>query len=83
MDASQRRDLNQQLNRSSGSFELVLSPLLLALAGYALDRWLGIVPVLTVAFAVVGLAGAVVKLYYGYRHEMDQHEIGAPWTTRS
>lgn len=83
MDASQRREFNDQMQRSSGSFELVMSPLLLALIGYGLDRWLGTVPVLTVIFAVVGFAGACVKLYYGYRVEMDEHEAGAPWAKRS
>jgi F0F1-type ATP synthase assembly protein I len=83
VDASQRREFNEQMQRSSGSFELVLSPLLLALIGFGLDRWLGTVPMLTVLFAVVGLAGACVKLYYGYKLEMDHHEAGTPWAKRS
>lgn len=83
MDASQRREFNEQMRRSSGSYELVLSPLLLALLGYGIDRWLGTVPVITVLFAVIGLAGACVKLYYGYKLEMDQHEAGTPWAKRS
>ena len=83
MDASQRREFNDQLQRSTGSYELVVSPVLLALIGYGLDRWLGTVPMLTVIFAVVGLAGAVTKLSLGYRDEMDEHEAGAPWAKRS
>ena len=61
------------------AIELVFSPLLLALVGYGLDRLFGTVPVLTIIFAVVGLAGAVAKLYYGYRAEMEQHEANGPW----
>lgn len=83
MDDSQRRELSDQVHHSSGSFELVVSPLLLALIGYGLDRWLGTTPVVTILFAVLGLAGACVKLYYGYRLEMDQHEAMAPWAKRS
>ena len=82
MDASQRRELNEQFRRSTGSYELVVSPLLLGLLGFLLDRWLGTVPVLTVIFTVVGLAGACVKLYYGYKLEMAEHEEGAPWAKR-
>jgi hypothetical protein len=83
VDDSQRRELNDDVHRSSGSFELVVSPLLLAAIGYGLDRWLGLLPVLTILFAVVGLTGVCVKLYYGYRFEMDQHEAMAPWAKRS
>lgn len=83
VDVSQRRELTQQMNRGSGGYELVISPLLLALIGYAIDRGLGTVPVFTVIFAVVALAGVCVKLYYGYRAEMDEHEANAPWAKRS
>lgn len=79
MDVSQRREISEQVHRSTGSFELVLSPLLLALIGFGLDRWIGITPVLTVTFAVVGLTGACVKMYFGYRYEMEQHEADAIW----
>lgn len=83
MDRSQRRELTHQLNRSTGSYELVLSPLILALIAYFfVDRWLGTTPVVTVLAAVVGLAGAVIKLYYTYGHEMDRHDAGAPWSRR-
>jgi hypothetical protein len=67
------------MNRSAGSYELVFGPLLLALVGYGIDRWLGTTPILTIMAAVIGLAGAVIKLYYSYAHEMDQHDAGAPW----
>jgi F0F1-type ATP synthase assembly protein I len=63
--------VGEQLNSTHGSFELVLSPVLLALLGLWLDRsvW-HTTPWCTVIFAVVGFAGAVVKLYYGYRARM-------------
>jgi len=79
VDVSQRRELSEQVHRSTGGFELVFSPLLLALVGYGLDRLFGTVPVLTIVFAVIGLAGAVIKLYCTYRLEMEQHEANGPW----
>ncbi|MCC5953748.1 MAG: AtpZ/AtpI family protein [Acidimicrobiia bacterium] len=83
MDVSQRRELTEDMRRGSSSFELVFAPLLLALIGFGLDSLLGWVPVLTVTFAVLGAAGAGVRLYYGYATEMAAHEAGAPWAKRS
>lgn len=71
------------MNRSSGSYELVISPLILALAGFWIDGLLGTRPVITIIAALLGLAGAVTKLYYGYRNEMDEHEVNATWSRRS
>ena len=72
LDVSQRRELNDGMfHRSSGSFELVLAPVLLGLLGFWLDRRLDIVPVLTILFSIVGIAGAVIKTYYGYRAGME------------
>ena len=67
------------MHRTTGGFELVFSPLLLALVGYGLDRLLGTLPLFTIVFAVVGLAGAVAKMYFTYRYEMEQHEANGPW----
>ena len=69
----------QQLGSSHGSFELVLSPVLLALVGLWLDRSVfHTSPVLTISFAVVGFVGAVIKLYYGYRARMTELAASAP-----
>ncbi len=76
---SQRRDITEQMHRTTGGYELVFSPLLLALIGYGLDRLLGTLPVLTVVFAVLGVVGAVTKLYFSYRSEMERHEASGPW----
>ncbi len=67
------------MHRTTGGFELVFSPLLLALVGFGLDRLLGTLPVFTIVFAVVGLTGAVAKMYFTYRYEMEQHEANGPW----
>jgi F0F1-type ATP synthase assembly protein I len=77
-----RSELSEDMRRSSGAYELVVSPVLLALLGLALDRWLGTTPVFVIALAVVGFAGAVTLLYYRYKLEMDRHEEGAPWAAQ-
>jgi F0F1-type ATP synthase assembly protein I len=73
LDDAQRRELSDiMFHRSSGSFELVISPLLLALLGFFIDDRAGTRPVFTVAFAVLGFAGAVVKIVCDYRLQMDR-----------
>jgi F0F1-type ATP synthase assembly protein I len=74
-------ELTVQLNQSHGSFELVLSPLILALLGLWLDRTLGTGPWLTIAAAVLGLVGASVKIYFEYRSKMAAHAASAPWAS--
>jgi F0F1-type ATP synthase assembly protein I len=69
------------MHKSTGSYELVLSPLILALVGLGLDHLFGTTPLLVVAFAVLGLVGA--KLYYRYNAEMAEHEKDAPWAKHS
>jgi F0F1-type ATP synthase assembly protein I len=71
------------MNRSTGSYELVLSPLVLALIGYGADRWLGTTPILTIMAAALGLVGAVVKICYRYAHEMDRHDAEGVWSRRN
>jgi F0F1-type ATP synthase assembly protein I len=72
-------ETTRQLNRSHGSFELALAPVILGLLGLLLDRALGTVPVFLVLFTVIGFAGAGVKIYYTYRYEMAQHEEAVAW----
>jgi hypothetical protein len=72
LNTSQGRELNDGMHRSSGSFELVLAPLLFGLLGLWLDARAGTRPLLTVTLAVFAFAGAFLKQYYGYRHAMAQ-----------
>jgi F0F1-type ATP synthase assembly protein I len=67
------------MNRSAGGYELVFSPLILALIGFGIDKLFGTVPVFTVLFAVLGLVGVVVKIYFNYRAEMQEHDAAGPW----
>lgn len=79
MAVSQRREITEQMNRSAGGYELVFSPLILALIGFGIDKLFGTVPVFTVLFAVLGLIGVVVKIYFNYRAEMEEHDAAGPW----
>ena len=72
--------LNQGFGRSlSNAFELALVPAIFAAAGYGVDRLLGTHLVAAVIFGLVGLVGIFVKLFYGYRYEMEQHERTGAW----
>jgi len=73
-----------QLNKGNGSFELVMSPLLLALIGLWLDRSVThTTPWMTVGFAVLGLVGSVIKIYYGYKAKMAELAESSPWSATS
>lgn len=61
------------------SLELVACPLLFAFFGHLLDRWLGISPVLAIAFAGFALLGEFVRFYYAYDQKMRAHDAAAPW----
>lgn len=72
-------ETTRQLNRSHGSFELALAPVILGLLGLWLDRTIGTTPMFLVLFTVLGFAGAGVKIYFTYRYEMAQHEDEVAW----
>ncbi|MBU6329398.1 MAG: AtpZ/AtpI family protein [Acidobacteria bacterium] len=79
---SQKREISEQMGRATGGYELAVSPLLLGLIGFGLDHLFGTTPLLTVLFAVVGLAGVVTKIYFQYRAEMEAHAENGPWSRR-
>jgi F0F1-type ATP synthase assembly protein I len=73
VDLNQKREFSDGLfNQSHGSFELVLAPVILALIGLGLDRWLGTIPVFTIVLAVAGMVGSWAKQYYTYRSAIDE-----------
>jgi F0F1-type ATP synthase assembly protein I len=67
-------------NALSQAVEIVVAPLLFALAGWAIDRAVGTTPVFTVVLAAFALAGVAVRMYYQYRDAMAREEEGKPWT---
>lgn len=70
MAVSDKRDINEQLASSHGSFELVMSPVLMGLGGWWLDGKLGTGPWILIGAAVFGFTGALVKVYYDYKLRM-------------
>ncbi|MDQ2827103.1 MAG: AtpZ/AtpI family protein [Actinomycetota bacterium] len=63
----------------SRAFELALTPAIIGGIGYLLDRWLGIVPVMTIVFFLVAMVGLVARLWYAYDAQMKLHESAGPW----
>ena len=69
MDAAAKRDLHDAIWRSSGGFDLVLAPVLIALLGLWIDSAAGTRPVFMLAFLAFGTVG-VLKVYYDYQRGM-------------
>ncbi len=63
-------NISQGIRHSTGSYELVFSAAVLALIGLGLDTLLGLRPVLTVTFAILGVVGAIASIYFRYREAM-------------
>ena len=77
---AQRRSIEELNNGQSGGFELVIAAVLFAMVGFFLDGVFGTRPILMLVFGLVGVAGAVYRLYYDYTARMKQAEEGKPWT---
>ena len=65
------------------AFELVLTPAILGLAGFGLDRWLGLTPLLTILFTVWALGAVSYMTWFRYESEMRRMEDGAVWARTS
>jgi F0F1-type ATP synthase assembly protein I len=76
---SRTEEAIRSLHRSHGSFELALAPAILALLGLWLDRTVGTVPLFTLLFALVGIAGSFTKIYFQYRNSMAELNRTGPW----
>lgn len=79
-DQDERRRLNQGFGAAlTNAFEIALVPAIFAGLGWLADRLLGTGWVCTAAFAVLGLVGTFVKLYYRYVHDMQKIESAGSW----
>ena len=65
------------------AFELAATPAVCGLMGYGLDRWLGIVPVLTLIFALVAFLTLLWRTWYAYVHQMESLEGAGPWASHA
>lgn len=59
------------------AFELALTPMVLAFLGHLLDRWLGLVPLLTIVFLVWGVGGAGYLAWVRYQQESAAEEAAS------
>jgi hypothetical protein len=59
--------------------ELAVTPVVFGLIGYGLDRWLGVVPLLTIVLVVFSIAGLSVRMWFDYDTRMKAHEAAGPW----
>jgi len=74
---------NQHLYNGFGSgtaraFELAVTPVIFGFLGHLLDRALGTSPVFLIVFVLFCVAGLGVRMYYGYVHQMSEHEAKLP-----
>lgn len=60
--------------------EMVVTPLLFALAGWWLDGRFGTGPVLALVLGGLGVVGVGARTYYAYRAAIERQEEGKPWT---
>jgi len=63
--------------------EFALTLAIFAGLGYVVDRLLGVVPVCTIVFFLLGVVGLGVKTYYAYEAKMQGIEAGAPWAPKT
>lgn len=61
------------------AFELAITPALFGLMGYGLDRWLGIVPVLTLVLALFAFLTLLLRTWSDYVEQMKEYERAGPW----
>jgi F0F1-type ATP synthase assembly protein I len=78
MQDAKASDVTRQLNNSHGSFELVLSPVILALLGWWIDARFDTGPWCTVTLAILGVVGATVKVVGEYRANMARETAVRP-----
>ena len=82
-DLKGRRELYQGFTETFiKGMEFALTLAVFAGMGYGLDRLLGIVPVLTIVFFLIGAVGLATKTYYAYEAKMQALEAEGPWARR-
>ena len=84
VQAPRTRGVRGDLYRTFGdsymtAFELAVTPAILGLMGYGLDRWLGIVPVLTLVLALTAFLTLLLRTWSDYVEQMERLESAGPW----
>ncbi len=74
-DLSAKRELNNGFgNALSSAVELAVTPALMALIGWQLDRWLGTSPLLFLFLFAFTIGYVAWRQYTAYQAKMSQHE---------
>ena len=80
MELHERREVENGFGDGlARAFELVLTPAIFGVAGFGLDRWLGLTPLLTVVLTMFALCGVCYMAWFRYDAEMRRVEEGAVW----
>lgn len=80
-ELAERQDLyNGFGNGLALGFELAVTPAVFGAIGYGLDRWLGLLPVLTIVFVLLAVAGLSVRQFAAYTVRMKLHDTEGPWS---
>ena len=83
LDRSYRRETYVGFSDGmTAAFELAAVPAVLGWVGHLLDRVLGIVPVLTILFAVASLVGLFARMWWCYEAAMRAYDQSAVWGRR-
>jgi hypothetical protein len=84
VDLRAARDVNNGFGEGlATAFELVVTPLLMGLFGWLIDRWLGFHLVFALSFGLFTFGYLMWKLAVRYNHEMAGHESAAAWSRPS
>ena len=83
MEGRDQRDMYRGFGDGfTRAFEMAFTPAIFGAFGYGLDRWIGILPVLTILLFLTAVSGQFVKMYYTYDARMKTHEAAGPWAAR-
>lgn len=63
----------------SRAFELAATPAIFGGIGYLIDRKVGSTPSFMIGFLVFAVVGMFVRMYFGYKQDMDAHEQKNVW----
>lgn len=77
-ETSSTSSFSEGARRSTGSYELVLGPVLMAMFGLLIDKWLGTEPLFILLFTLWGVLGAAIGIYYRYRHQLAAVTVERP-----
>lgn len=75
MEFGDRRELYNGFGDGlSRAFELAITPLIFGFFGYVIDRWLGVVPMFTLALGLFTLVYMFIRMWWAYDAKMKQYD---------